>query len=319
MRVFVEVAATRSMSLAAAKLSMTQSAVSQAVRKLETDLGVALVLRGRRPVTLTAAGLMLEQRAEPLLHAAAALPQVLREAGDMPAQQVRLGLVDTFASTAGPGLVRELAASATRVVIWSGLAPSLGAALLSRDVDAIVTSDTLDDLDGLVRFPLWKEPFLLLLPQAWRADAASLSLDALAAALPMVRYSARSHIGLQIERHLRRVGVAAERRIEVDGSDALVAMVAAGVGWAISTPLCLLQGVGHAAGAHAAALPSPGFNRTLSLVCQQDGSASLAARTAEAASRVLRRACLPRLQTMLPRLADGIQVTAYATPGSPIS
>ena len=307
------------MSLAAAKLGMTQSAVSQAIRKAETDLGIALVLRGRRPVTLTAAGLMLEQRAEPLLRAAAALPQVLREAGDAPAQQVRLGLVDTFASTAGPGLVRELAASATRVVIWSGLAPSLGAALLSRDVDAIITSDMLDDMDGLVRFPLWKEPFLLLLPHAWRADAARLSLDALAAALPMVRYSARSHTGLQIERHLRRVGVAAERRIEVDGSDALVAMVAAGVGWAISTPLCLLQGVGHAADAHAAALPPPGFNRTLSLVCQQDGPASLAARTTEAASRVLRRACLPRLRTMLPRLADGIHVTAYVTPGIPES
>ncbi len=306
------------MSLAAAKLGMTQSAVSQAVRKLEADLGIALVLRGRRPVTLTAAGLMLEWRAEPLLRDAAALPQALRDAGDVPVQQVRLGLVDTFASTAGPGLVRELAASATRVVIWSGLAPSLGAALLSRDVDAIITSDTLDDVDGLVRFPLWKEPFLLLLPQAWRSDAARLSLDALAAALPMVRYSARSHIGLQIERHLRRVGIAVERRIEVDGSDAMMAMVAAGVGWAISTPLCFLQGMGHAADAHAAALPPPGFNRTLSLVCQQDGPASLAARTAEAASRVLRRACLPRLQTMLPRLADRVQVTAYSTTGVPI-
>lgn len=301
------------MSLAAAKLGMTQSAVSQVVRKLEADLGIALVLRGRRPVTLTAAGLMLERRAEPLLRDAAALRQALRDAGGVPAQQVRLGLVDTFASTAGPGLVRELAASATRVVIWSGLAPSLGAALLSRDVDAIVTSDTLDDVDGLVRFPLWKEPFLLLLPQAWRPDAARLSLDALAAALPMVRYSARSHIGLQIERHLRRVGIAVERRIEVDGSDALVAMVAAGVGWAISTPLCFLQGAGHAAGAHAAALPAPGFNRTLSLVCQQDGPASLTARTAEAASRVLRRACLPRLRTLLPRVAEGIHVTAYPT------
>jgi DNA-binding transcriptional LysR family regulator len=319
LRVFMEVAAARSMSLASAKLGMTQSAVSQAVRKLEADLGVALVERGRRPVTLTTAGLMLERRAEPLLRDAAALPQALRDAGDVPAQQIRLGLVDTFASTAGPGLVQELTASATRVVIWSGLAPSLGAALLGRDVDAIVTPDTLDDLDGLMRFPLWKEPFLLLLPQAWRADAAGLSLEALAAALPMIRYSARSHTGLQVERHLRRVGVAAERRIEVDGSDALVAMVAAGVGWAISTPLCLLQGVGHAAGAHAAALPPPGFNRTLSLVCWRDGPASLAAHTAEAASRVLRRTCLPRLRTMLPRLAEGIHVTSYPTWNSPVT
>jgi len=316
LRVFMEIAAARSMSLAAVKLGMTQSAVSQALRKLEADLGVILVERGRRPVALTAAGTMLERRAEPLLRGAAGLSHGLREAGELPVQEIRLGLVDTFASTAGPGLVRELAASATRVVIWSGLAPSLGAALLGRDVDAIVTPDTLDDMDGLLRFPLWKEPFLLLLPQAWRTNAATLTLDALASALPLVRYSARSHTGLQVERHLRRVGVAAARRIEVDGSDALVAMVAAGVGWAISTPLCLLQGAGHAAGAHPVALPQPGFNRTLSLVCRQDGPASLAAQTAEAASRVLRRTCLPRLRTLLPRLAENIHVTAYPTGGS---
>ena len=71
----MEVATARSMSLAAAKLGMTQSAVSQAMRKLEADLGVTLVVRGRRPVTLTAAGVTLEQRAEPLLREAAGLPR----------------------------------------------------------------------------------------------------------------------------------------------------------------------------------------------------------------------------------------------------
>lgn len=311
----MEISAARSMSLAAANLGMTQSAVKKAVRKLEADPDVALVDRGRQPLALTAAALMLERQAEPLLRDAATLPQALRDAFDVPAQQIRLGLVDTFASTAGPGLVRELTACATRVIVWSGLAPSLGPALLGRDVDAVVTLDTIDDLDGLLRFPLWKEPFLLLLPRAWRADAVGLSLEALAAAWPMVRYSARSHTGLQIERHLRRVGVAAERRIEVDGSDTLVAMVAAGIGWAVSTPLCLLQGAVHAAGTHAAVLPSSGFNRTLSLICRQDGPASLAALTAEAASRVLRQTCPPRLRKMLPRVADGIHVTSYPATG----
>ncbi len=294
------------MTVAAARLGMTQSAVSQAVRKLEANLGVTLLQHGRRPVTLTAAGLLLERRAPPLLHDAARLPHALREAGAVPVQEIRLGLVDTFASTAGPGLIRELTASAARVVVWSGLAPSLGAALVGRDVDAIVTPDTLDDMDGLTRLPLWKEPFLLLLPRAMRAEAGRLTLDELAAGMPLVRYSARSHTGLQIERHLRRVGVAAERRIEGEGSDAMVAMVAAGIGWGISTPLCLLQGAAHAARTHAAALPGPGFNRTLSLVCLQDGPAGMAAQTAATATRVLRRDCLPRLRTMLPHLANGI-------------
>lgn len=305
LRIFLEVATTRSMTIAATRLGMTQSAVSQAVRKLAADLGVELVERGRRPVTLTAAGAMLERRAEPLVREAALLPHALLEARSLPAPRLRLGFVDTFASTAGPELVRRLTGGATQVVVWSGLAPSLGAALIGREVDAIVTSDTLDDVDGLDRFPLWKEPFMLLLPDVLRP--ASSCLKALAASLPMIRYSARSHTGLQIDRHLRRLGVAAERRIEVDGSDALVAMVAAGIGWAITTPLCLLQGVAHAPGTHMVALPAPRFNRTLSLVCRRDDPAHLAT-TATMAADALRQVCLPRLRALAPWLADGIVV-----------
>ncbi len=309
LRVFVEVATSGSMTIAASRLGLTQSAVSQTVRRLEGELGVALVVRGSRPVVPTAAGMLLRQRAEPLLRDAAQLAHAVTEAGSTPAQELRLGLVDTFASTAGPELIRVLTGAATRVVVWSGLAPSLGEALIGRQVDAIVTSDPLEDMDGLLRFPLWREPFVLLLPRSLPAPGsptAPISLDTLAASLPMIRYSARSHTGRQIERHLRRVGCGSERRIEIDGSDALVAMVAAGIGWAITTPLCLLQGAASAAGTYSLPLPSPGFSRTLSLLCREDGPAALARHAAAAAFGALRDTCLPRLRGLAPALADAV-------------
>ena len=275
LRIFLEVAVTKSMTEAARRIGITQSAVSQAVRKLEAELGVELVQRSQRPVALTPAGAVLERRAGALLRDALQLPHAVREAATDPVQEIRLGMVDTVASTAGPELIRELTGTATRVVIWSGLAPSLGQALIARDVDAIITSDTLDDVDGLVRLPLWKEPFVLLLP---RGQDTRQSLASLAQASPMVRYSARSHTGLQVERHLRRLALAPQRRIEIDGSDALVAMVAAGIGWAITTPLCLLQGAAHLAGTEAVLLPRPRFT------------------------------CLARLGTLLPHLAPTIEI-----------
>lgn len=307
LRVFVEVATTRSMTQAAVRLGLTQSAVSQAVRKLETELDVALIERGKRPVALTAAGSLLEHRAGLLIRDALQIPHALLEAKLTSAREIRLGLVDTFASTAGPALIKELTGAAAHVVVWSGLAPSLSAALLSREVDAIVTPDMLDDLDGLCRFPLWREPFILLLPESMTARGAPASLEMLADELPMIRYSARSHTGMQIERHLRRIGVAADRRIEVDGSDAVVAMVAAGVGWAITTPLCLLQGAAHLQATHPFPLPSPRFSRTLSLVCRLEDK-SLGARTAEAAIRALRRSCFERLQALLPSAMAGVTI-----------
>jgi DNA-binding transcriptional LysR family regulator len=315
LRVFVEVATTRSMTQASARLGLTQSAVSQAMRRVEGAFGTALVLRGRRPVSLTDAGRLLARRAEGLLRDADRLRLAVLEAARRPAPEIRLGLVDSFAATAGPELIRALSGAASRVVVWSGLAPSLGAALLARDIDAVITSDTLDDVDGLARHPLWKEPFVLLLPRDAAVPTHMDGLALLAAGLPMIRYSARSHTGLQIERHLRRVGIGAERRIEVDGSDALVAMVAEGIGWAIATPLCLLQGAARAGDTRAVALPAPRFNRTLSLLCRQDTPSAWAARVADAAAAALRMGCLPRLRRLAPHLADDITLMhAEATP-----
>jgi len=313
LRVFTEVAMSGSMTAAAKHLAITQSAVSQTVRRLEASLGVELLLRGRRPLALTGAGNLLRGRAEAMVREAIQLPAMLRDAASAPAPEMRIGLVDTFASTAGPHLIRALTRSATRVVVWSGLSTGLGAALLDREVDLIITSDSLEDTDEVSRVMLWREPFLLLVPKAAPVRVQRASLEHLAGEMPLIRYSARSHIGAQIERHLRRVGVFAERRIEIDGSDALVAMVAAGVGWAVATPLCLLQGAMHAAGVQALALPGPRLGRSLSLLRRRGEFPGLAARIAAIAGDALRDECLPRVHRLLPWLTDEITLGQHAT------
>jgi DNA-binding transcriptional LysR family regulator len=59
MRVFVAVAQARSFRVASERLGVTRSAVSQSLRRLEDDMGVALVERTTRSVRLTEAGARL--------------------------------------------------------------------------------------------------------------------------------------------------------------------------------------------------------------------------------------------------------------------
>ncbi len=59
LRVFESAARARSFRLAASDLSLTPSAVSHAVRKLERDLGTPLFLRSGRSMTLTPEGAIL--------------------------------------------------------------------------------------------------------------------------------------------------------------------------------------------------------------------------------------------------------------------
>jgi DNA-binding transcriptional LysR family regulator len=64
LKVLVEVVNRGSFSAAAASLSYTQSAVSQAIARLEAETGATLVVRDRRGVRPTAAGITLVDHAE---------------------------------------------------------------------------------------------------------------------------------------------------------------------------------------------------------------------------------------------------------------
>jgi DNA-binding transcriptional LysR family regulator len=85
---FELVASERSFSKAAKKLRRTQPAVSQAVRRLEDELGERLFDRASRNGTLTEAGTLLREHASRLLRAAADAEAAVREL-----QQVRRGRV----------------------------------------------------------------------------------------------------------------------------------------------------------------------------------------------------------------------------------
>jgi DNA-binding transcriptional LysR family regulator len=67
LRVLTEVVARGSFSAAAEALSYSQSAVSQAIARLEAETGTTLVVRDRRSVRPTAAGATLVEHAETIL------------------------------------------------------------------------------------------------------------------------------------------------------------------------------------------------------------------------------------------------------------
>jgi DNA-binding transcriptional LysR family regulator len=88
LRAFVAVADSSSFTTAARVLGVTQPAVSQLVRVLEDEVGVALLTRTTRATSLTAAGSRLADRLRPLL------------------SQVDGALAEARADSPGPGCLR---------------------------------------------------------------------------------------------------------------------------------------------------------------------------------------------------------------------
>ncbi len=312
LKVFLAVSTSGNMTSAAKRLGLTQSAVSQSIRQLEDDLGTVLLDRAERPLKLTAAGVVLQRHAVPLVEDASALATVVRQAGASKLHELRIGIIDSFASTVGPSLIRSLLSQVERLSFRSGLAHDQAEGLLSRNIDLIISSDAMDDVDGLDRYLILTEPFVLLLPEKLAAANAMPELKTLAAGHSLIRFSARSQIGAQIERHLRRLGVKAPRLLEVDATDALMAMVGAGLGWAIATPLCLLQARSQIFGIRVLPFPPPDFVRQLHLFARSGEYGELPRSVAKLACDILRRDCVPELRKLVPSLRGQLVIGSAA-------
>jgi DNA-binding transcriptional LysR family regulator len=104
---FLAVARHRSFRRAAAELGVTPSAAGQAVRALETRLGVALFVRTTRSVGMTEAGERFLAEAEPAYQALAAAGAAASDLGGRPAGLLRLAVP----RAAVPLIIRPILAS----------------------------------------------------------------------------------------------------------------------------------------------------------------------------------------------------------------
>jgi DNA-binding transcriptional LysR family regulator len=268
LEIFLAVCETGAMSSAARTLGLTQPAVSLAIGELEKKLGFALFDRTVRPLAVTVAGGLLRQRAGALIAEARQIGPLLRETEHGKLPLVRVGIVDSLSRVLTAPLASFLGTRADEVSILLGLTASHASDLLTRRLDLFLGVDDLEDWAGLERWPLAKEPYLLLLPSGTEPPRTVGALRKLVQALPLIRFSSRSQTGLEIEAHLRRLGLTAPRSFEFDTPYGVTSMVAAGGGFAITTPLCIREAAVPAAGLVTAPLPGPQISRKLTLVAR---------------------------------------------------
>ncbi|MDD9878359.1 MAG: LysR family transcriptional regulator [Magnetovibrio sp.] len=298
---FLAVAETGSMTRAARRLGLTQSAVSQSIARLENELGTALFDRANRPLALTAAGEALADGSGEYLSLGERLAEGVRAAAAEETPSLRIGLVDSFAATAGPALIRRLRRHAERITVWSGITPNLMADLSENRLDLMIASESRAPR-GARRDPIVTEPFVIALPAGVAARTPEPRLADLARTLPLVRYSIRSHIGVQVENILKERGAEAPRSLEFDGTDAVLPMVAAGLGWAVTTPLCLVHGRDLVRNIAVAPIYSGHPSRTLHMTARRGGAMS--ARAAAEARAVTRELIEGPVRAMAPFAAE---------------
>jgi DNA-binding transcriptional LysR family regulator len=237
LEVFMLTAELGGMTQSAEHLGMTQSAVSQIVSKLETALDSKLFDRSTRPLTLTASGRYLLTGGTHLVADAKRIVAEMRGIGNIPIDSITIAMGESMANLVTVPLLRDLHTEAGQWLIRSGTSPGQLQAFLNRKIDMIVTagSDVASD-DTLNQLSICDEEFVLAFPADYTSDATDLSTIT---DLPLIRYSLRSAIGIRIESQLSRMRIKLQNSVEVDTTAQQLSAISEGLGWGITTPLCL--------------------------------------------------------------------------------
>ena len=186
-RYFIAVAEELNFGRAAARLQMSQPPLSAAIKAIEKRLGVLLLHRTTREVTLTSTGTVFLDQCRVVVAAAQAADSAARQAAEGQAGELRIGAVTTAFIDPLSGALERYAHSHPLVdVRVREVDTHVGVELLQRRELDIALLRQLSAPKGCARIALKQEPFVLAVP-AGLTTPKGLSRDlALGAELPWI-------------------------------------------------------------------------------------------------------------------------------------
>lgn len=236
LRYFVTVAQTRHFGHAAARLHMNQSPLSQAIRQLESQLGVTLFTRTTRRVDLTPAGEAFLRDALRILDSLDAARERVEQVGDGRSGLLRVGSTGLAAYRQLPRLARIVAREVPDLVLRyvpGLLTPASEAALAEDRIDVALLRPPIRRTD-LVTRRIDRERLVAVVPEQHRLAAdGPIGLDELRDE-DFVVYGAReSVVDAAATQACLAAGFLPRRAHEVAETSVMLTLVAAGLGVAL--------------------------------------------------------------------------------------
>lgn len=263
-RTFAAVAGEGSFAAAAARVALTQAAVGQQMRALESDLKRPLFRRQGKAVVLNEAGRELVPQVRKLLalyeqmHAPSAAAQEI-------AGTVHLGAV---VSAVRPLIQATLRLKARHPGLDLHVSAAKSIDLVERvragELDAAIAVREPGPGRELAWTPLYGEPMVLLVPRKLEGANPRLLLTH----HPFIRFDRTQHTGRLVERSLKRLRARPQEFLELNAIETMVDLVRSGLG---VTLVPLLRDARWAADARLRVLEVPrAEERRIALVQRSD-------------------------------------------------
>ena len=229
-RVFKEVAEAGNISVAAKNLYISQSAVSQSVKQLETALQARLFVRSPRGVTLTGEGQMLYQYVRSALGLLATGEDKLSQAQQLLLGTLTIGASDTVTSffltpyldafhRRHPGI---------RLKIVSGRSAKVLSMLKSGAVDIAFASSPSDP--GLSTWPCFATHSVFVAGSGYDCDFDHLYTRQEIADFPLILLERKASSRVFLEQYFLQSGITLSPEIELSSRSLLVSLARIGLG-----------------------------------------------------------------------------------------
>lgn len=273
LEVFESLARTGSVAATASELGLSAPAVSQQMKNLTAALGAELLDNSRRPMTLTPAGRVFLARTSSALDSLRSGQRDLNALDLTELSALSLGIIEDFENEVTPTLAARLAEAMSQCAFRLRTGPShdLAARIAERELDIAICAAPATDPPGTVPHPLVRDPYILAVPRGTTLDQGLEGLSHLS----FVRRDTDQLMGQQIGAYLSAMQLNPQHRFEMDSNQSISALVAAGTGWTITTPLSLLRAGRFAGGIDAHPLPGDPVERRIVLFATDDWTGSI--------------------------------------------
>jgi DNA-binding transcriptional LysR family regulator len=244
LNVLGEVVRRGSFSAAAQALDYTQSAVSQAVARLEAETGTTLVVRDRRGVYATTAGATLLQHADAIFARVQAAEDDLAAVLGVRGGRLRIASFPSAGATLIPGVVAAFQHlhPGVELSLGEGEPEEIAPRLRAGEFDLALLFEFPNEdsqLSGLALTPLIEDPLWVVLPaNHMLAGEPSLKLHDLSGE-DWVQTSVASPCARHVVRVCNEAGFDPRVSFESDDYETVQGLVAAGVGVALIPRLAL--------------------------------------------------------------------------------